>query len=61
MKAFRMGCSAGLLCQSRLAGMGQKIADVFWLWAHPAASQHVGMFAGSLLAYDAWAQPEKHR
>jgi hypothetical protein len=30
-------------------GLGKKLRDALWLWAHPAAPQHVGMFAGSLL------------
>lgn len=35
-------------------GLGKKLRDALWFWAHPAAPQHVGMFAGSLLEYDSW-------
>jgi hypothetical protein len=35
-------------------GLGKKLRDALWLWVHPAAPQHVGMFAGSLLEYDSW-------
>ncbi|MDR3372065.1 hypothetical protein [Rhodoferax sp.] len=35
-------------------GWGKKLRDALWLWVHPAAPDHVGMFAGSLLEYDSW-------
>jgi hypothetical protein len=39
-------------------GFGAWLANAAWTWAHPAAAQHVGMFAGSLLPYASWAPPK---
>jgi len=60
MKTFGISRLAVPPRQPLFAGFGKKIAAAFWLWSHPAAPQHVGMFAGSLLEYDSWAQPRPH-
>ena len=39
-------------------GLSKKLLAVFRSLTRPAATQHVGMFAGSLLSYDSWAQPK---
>jgi hypothetical protein len=39
-------------------GLSKKLLAVFRSLTRPAATQHVGMFAGSLLTYDSWSQPK---
>jgi hypothetical protein len=39
-------------------GLGKMLLAALRSLFRPAANQHVGMFAGSLLTYDSWSQPK---
>lgn len=44
-------------CNLQEHGLGRVLLATLRSLIQPAAPQHIGMFAGSLLAYDLWALP----
>lgn len=44
-----------------MVSLGKSLLAVLKAWAQPAESDHVGMFAGSLLPYGSWAPPKGPR
>ena len=45
-------------CNRQEDGFGKVLMATLRSLSQPAAPQHIGMFAGSLLAYDLWALPK---
>ena len=45
-------------CHLQEHGFGKVLMATLRSLSQPAAPQHIGMFAGSLLAYDLWALPK---